>query len=682
MNEMPHAVQTMSSSEHPTSNLTALYEQLRGLAKAGQYQAALNAINKSGVDTSKDVEALYIKAVCLRKLNQLDSSVSALQVVLQLDSGYVRAYQEMGHALLAAGKHTPAVDAYERAVQIDSALLASWRALLGLYRKLDNKTGFDRAQHEIRQLEELAPALQAVKSNLNRDNIDLADQICRQYMQQNKQDIEGMRLLAEIANRANILDDAEFILESAVEFSPNHLGARFDYSNILLKRQKFGAAHEIASFLLKQHPENLQFKALLGATLSGIGQTQAAADHFKELIEAGFNLQHSLLFLGHTEKTMGDLEAAIKAYKELYAHKPDFGDAFWSLANTKTYSFSDVEIAHMEDYRKRDETSAIDKVHFHFALGKAYEDRKDYESAFNAYDQGNTLNRQLLDYQAPEIAKRVERQKSVCNAELFKSLSDVGAAAPDPIFVVGLPRAGSTLLEQILASHSQVDGTLELPNILSLSRRLRGRQPTGDDQEPQYPRILAELEHDYFRRFGEQYIDDTRVFRGEGDYFIDKMPNNFLHIGLIKLILPNAKIIDARRHPMACCFSGFKQLFAEGQEFTYGLHEIGNYYRYYIEMMDHWDEVLPEYILKVQHEDVVDDLETQVRRMLDFCGLPFEESCLEFYKTERNIRTPSSEQVRQPIYKTGLEQWRNFEDHLQPLIEALGPEVLARYPIS
>lgn len=279
------------------------------------------------------------------------------------------------------------------------------------------------------------------------------------------------------------------------------------------------------------------------------------------------------------------------------------------------------------------------------------------------------------------MVRRAERQQEVCTAELFDARSGLGAGAPDPIFIVGLPRAGSTLLEQILASHSQVDGTHELPNILSLARRLRGRSAPAAGEEPNYPKVLSELGGDYFRRFGEQYIEQTQVFRQGAPFFIDKMPNNFLHIGLIKLILPNAKIIDARRHPMSCCFSGFKQLFAEGQEFTYGLTEIGSYYRAYVKLMEHWDVVLPNFVLRVQHEDVVNDLETQVRRVLDFCGLPFEQSCLEFHKTERNIRTPSSEQVRQPIYTSGLEQWRNFETYLDPLKDALGEELLMRYPI-
>ncbi len=666
------------SSQTPSQSLTLNATEL---VKQGKFQAALDFIDSNQDELSTNAEAHYLRAVCLRRLKRHDDAITALDAVLNLDSNYVRSYQELGHNLNDQGKVSAAIKAYETAVTADNALLASWKALVNLYTKTADKAALERAKHEVSQLSALHPALQAVKSQLNRDNLSMADQICRDYMLNNKQDIEGMRLLADIAVRSKILEDAEFILESAVVFSPSHIGARFDYANLLIKRQKFGKAHEIATALNRQSPQQVQFQVLLAATLAGVGDTQASAKLYREIIKHNPSMRSLFLLLGHAEKTSGNLDAAIDAYQQLYRHAPDFGDAFWSLANTKTYQFTEHEIDHMEDYRARSETSVIDKVHLNFALGKALEDRQDYDTAFLAYQQGNQLNKDLLKYDIPEISKRVQRQISTCNAELFNRLRDVGCEDPAPIFIVGLPRAGSTLLEQILASHSQVDGTMELPNIMSVSRRLLGREKVAAGDEPNYPKILTELEHGYFRQFGEQYINDTKVFRQGAPLFIDKMPNNFLHIGLIKLMLPKAKIIDARRHPMACCFSGFKQLFAEGQEFTYGLHEIGDYYKNYVELMDHWDTVLPGFVLRVHHEDVVHDLETQVHRILDFCGLPFEESCIEFYKTKRNVRTPSSEQVRQPIYTTGLEQWRNFEQHLQPLIDSLGPEVLQRYPI-
>jgi tetratricopeptide (TPR) repeat protein len=652
------------------------------LVKKGMFQAALDIIASNQDELNTNAEAYYIRAVCLRRLKRHEDAISALNLLLGIDSDYVRAYQELGHVFVDQGKISSAIKAYETAVNADNALIASWKALVNLYTKTSNQAGLDRANHELIQLSALHPALQAVKSQLNRDNVSMADKICRDYMLSNKQDIEGMRLLAEIAVRSKILEDAEFILESAVVFSPTHIGARFDYANLLIKRQKFGKAHDIATILNQQNPQQVQFQVLLAATLSGVGETQASAELYRNIIKQNNGMQSLLLLLGHAEKTSGNIDAATKAYRELYKQSPDFGDAFWSLANTKTYQFTDQEIEHMQDYRERSETSVINKVHMNFALGKALEDRQEFASAFRAYELGNQLNKDMLKYDIPEIHKRIQRQISTCNADLFSNLSTVGCVDSAPIFIVGLPRAGSTLLEQILASHSQVDGTMELPNIMSVSRRLLGREKVAKDDEPHYPKILAQLEHDYFRQFGEQYINDTKVFRQGAAFFIDKMPNNFLHIGLIKLMLPNAKVIDARRHPMACCFSGFKQLFAEGQEFTYGLNEIGDYYKNYVELMDHWDAVLPGFVLRVQHEDVVHDLDTQVRRILDFCSLPFEQNCIEFYKTKRNVRTPSSEQVRQPIYTTGLEQWRNFEQHLQPLIDSLGPAVLQRYPIT
>ena len=376
---------------------------------------------------------------------------------------------------------------------------------------------------------------------------------------------------------------------------------------------------------------------------------------------------------------MGALDDAVESYRQAYRHRPDFGDAFWSLANTKTYRFSDAELRHIKRYEQSPGIDRDDRIHLCFAAGKALEDRAEFDASFEYYERGNALKMRENRYKAEVTERRAQAQVETCTRTLFEERPGVGFDCQDPIFIVGLPRAGSTLLEQILASHSLVDGTLELHNILALAQRLRGRQVEKDSR---YPGILHELDHDYFRRFGEQYIEQTRVYRGTAPLFIDKMPNNFMHVGLIRLILPNAKVIDARRSPMACCFSCFKQLFGEGQEFTYGLAEVGRYYRTYAGLMDHWDEVLPGFVLRVMHEHVVEDLSSQVRRMLDFCGLPFEENCVQFHETERNVRTPSSEQVRQPIFREGLDQWRQYEAHLGPLREALGAEILERHPAA
>jgi len=658
-----------------------ILENSQKLAEQGKFSEAIDELGKLGnVEVDKPA-VRYIKAVCLRNLSRFPAALVEIRKVIQAQPDHARAYQELGHIHVVQKNADEAVRAYTEAVNRDPALLSSWQPLVGLYKILRNSQAMEIATQQVEALSKLPPALLAVKSFLNEGNLEMADTVCRHFLSNNKQHVEGLRLLAEVAMQAQILDDAEFILESAVAFEPKNIGARFDLATTRLKRQKFALAHEVVQELCIEQPANNEFKTILGAARLGIGETEDAIKIYHELIEEGHQLKSSYLLLGHAQKTAGDIDAAVEAYQNLYKHQADFGDAFWSLANTKTYKFSDAEVAHMQDYEQRASTSLEDRVHMCFALGKAFEDRSEYQQAFRYYEQGNRLNQQRMKHSAPDIERRTKRQMEVCTAELFESRKDLGLQASDPIFIVGLPRAGSTLLEQILASHSQVDGTLELPNILSLSRRLRGRAAPKPGEEPKYPAILQTLDEAYFERFGQQYIDDTRVFREQAPMFIDKMPNNFLHLGLIKLILPNAKVVDARRHPMSCCFSGFKQLFAEGQEFTYGLKEIGTYYKSYVDMMNHWDKVLPGFVLRVQHEDVVHDLETQVRRILDFCGLPFEEACLEFYNTKRNVRTPSSEQVRQPIYTSGLDVWKNYESWLEPLKEALGPEICKHYEI-
>jgi tetratricopeptide (TPR) repeat protein len=379
------------------------------------------------------------------------------------------------------------------------------------------------------------------------------------------------------------------------------------------------------------------------------------------------------LSVAHALKTLGRQDESIEAYRAAAAARPNYGDAYWSLANLKTYRFTEEEITRMRSEEAAPTTALVDRYHLCFALGKALEDRGEYAESYRYYESGNALKKSESRYRPEPIERNTRLQIEVCTREFFSRRQGVGAPSPDPIFIVGLPRAGSTLLEQILASHSRVEGTQELADIPRTVLEFQGRDP--DLANPRYPRVLGELPPEEFLRLGEKYLSDTRAYRTNKAFFIDKMPNNFRHIGLIHLMLPNAKIIDARREPMACCFSNLKQLFASGQEFTYSIDDIARYYRTYLDLMQHWDEALPGKILRVWHEDVVDDLEANVRRILDFCGLDFEPACVEFYKTERSVRTASSEQVRQPIFREGLDQWRNFEPWLEPLKNALGDAV-------
>ena len=498
-----------------------------------------------------------------------------------------------------------------------------------------------------------------------------AETLCRRYMQQHPRDVEGMRLLADIGVRFGVLDDADFLLDSAIAFDPDNIQLRLDYIQLLRKRQKFAAALDQARGLYERDPANPLFQSHYAIESLQTGDFECALALFDKVLDAIPNDPATLTSRGHALKTWGRGEEAVQSYHKAIAAKPGHGDAYHALANLKTYRFSRDETAAMRTAEARDDIGYQDRIHLCFALGKAFEDAGDDATSFSYYERGNALKRCKSAYRADDMDRELKAQAEICTAELFDKCAGAGCAAPDPIFIVGLPRAGSTLLEQILASHRQIDGTLELPNILSLSQRLRGRKrgPGASD----YPAILHDLPAERYAEMGEAYMADTRIHRQGAPFFIDKMPNNFRHIGLIHLILPNAKIIDARREPMACCFSGFKQLFAEGQEFTYGLEEIGLYYRGYVELMRHWDAVLPGRVLRVRHEDVIDDLEGETRRMLDFCGLPFEAACLDFHKNERSVRTASSEQVRQPINKAGVDQWRRFETHLESLKTALGP---------
>jgi tetratricopeptide (TPR) repeat protein len=446
---------------------------------------------------------------------------------------------------------------------------------------------------------------------------------------------------------------------------------RLDYIQILRKRNKIALALEQAKYLHERNPEDPVFQSHLAIESMHNNDFERAFELFDRVLAKMPGDPATLVSRGHALKTFGRQDDAVASYRSAYKSMPEHGDAWFGLANLKTYRFTADEIETMRREEASERLGGQSRIQICFALGKALEDEEQFETSFDYYRRGNEMKRIQSRYDADQMTAELRAQITHCDATLFEKQQGQGHDAPDPIFIVGLPRAGSTLLEQILASHSQIDGTQELPNILALANRLRGRKKASDPSA--YPENLHQLEGDQLRQFGEDYIASTRVHRGDAPFFIDKMPNNFRHVALIHLILPNAKIIDARREPMACCFSGFKQLFAEGQEFTYGLREIGQYYRDYVEVMKHWDGVLPGKVLRVHHEDVLDDLEQEVRRILEYCGLPFEAQCLEFYRTKRSVRTASSEQVRQPINKSGVDQWRPFEPFLEPLKTALGP---------
>ena len=628
-----------------------------------------------------DPNVRYLACLLLRLQGRNDEAMQSLQSLTSDVPDHARAFQEMTTVALAINEPKLAHAAAERAVELDPALVQCWQFLIPLRRKFSPSSA-EAAAAQLDFLRSLPPELRTVISYLANNKVQDAERLAKHFLRDNKTHPEGMRLLAEVLTRKNILDEAQFLLETLVELQPKMIPARLQLFHVLMRRQRFHSAFDIAASLNEDAPTDTgEIKRAYAAAAFAVGNIGEAKDLYAQLAKNAPNDHLIPISQGHIFNAIGERENAVAAFQRCITLKPAHGDSYWSLANTKSYRFDDDEIASMQKIEESDALSTLDRVQICFALGKALEDKNLFDDAFNYYDRGNSLKLPTTHYDPVQLRKRVQAQIDVCTSELFESRQNVGVQNIDPIFIVGLPRAGSTLLEQILASHSKVDGTMELHNILDLAKRLRGRD-ADQDGNPRYPAILGDLDNDLFAQFGEQFIDQTRIYRGSGQLFIDKMPNNFFHIGLIKLILPNAKIIDARRHPMACCFSGYKQLFGEGQEFSYGLSQIGEYYKEYVRLMAHWDAVLPGQVLRVNHEDVVGDLETQVHRILNYCGLEFESACLEFHKTERTVRTPSAEQVRQPIYTSGLEQWKNFEHYLAPLKEALGSTLLNEYQID
>jgi tetratricopeptide (TPR) repeat protein len=656
----------------PTSAVEAELLRIRRLVEEKQFAAALCAAQALRATVPENRDVLYMIAVSQRWLKQIPDALATLDGLAAIHPSFSRLYQERGHCYVTMRDAPRAVDAFLNAVNINPALPASWGMLQSLYRMTGQAANAETASVHIATLAKLPSEIVTATALFSDGELAPAEAIVRAYLLKHGNHVEAMRLLARIGLAHDVLDDADILLEAVLKLAPDYRAARYDYAIALLRRHKHAQAGAELDKLLELEPDNRAYKISRATANVGLGDHETALQAYRELvIDAATPVQTGDLHLSiaHSLKALGHQAEAIQAYRDAAGARPSYGDAYWSLANLKTYRFTAEEIARMRADVEADATQPVDRFHLCFALAKSLEDSGEFAESFRYYERGNALKRSQSSYSSGPVERNTRLQKNICTREFFDARRGVGCALSDPIFIVGLPRSGSTLLEQILASHTQVEGTMELADIPRMVLDLQGREADGEN--PRYPAILQELQPEDFLRLGEKYIADTHVYRSDKPRFIDKMPNNFRHLGLIHLILPNARIIDARRNAMACCFSNFKQLFASGQEFTYGLEDIGRYYRTYLELMTHWDEALPGKVLRVEHEDVVDNLEANVRRILDFCGLDFEASCVEFYKTERSIRTASSEQVRRPIFKEGLDQWRNFEPWLRPLQEAL-----------
>lgn len=660
--------------EHAINNI-------RELTKARRHSEALAAAEPVVAQLPQNRDLLYLIALNQRYLNRIPEALATLARLEQHHPRYSRLYQERGHCYVALRDAARAIDAFLRGVNLNPALPAAWGMLQSLYRMTGAETNAAMAAQHVTTLNKLPPEVVQATSLFSDGELSLAESIVRSFLLRHGDHIEAMRLLARIGLEREVLDDAELLLEAVLKLAPDYRAARGDYARVLLKRQKYLDSRRELQSLLRLEPANTDYLKDYAAACVGLGDYEPIIRLYRELLAkappAETETADLHLWIAHALKTIGRAQEAIEEYRAALAARREFGDAWWSLANLKTYRFSTEEIEYMRATESAPATPAVDRYHLCFALGKAYEDRLEFAESWTFYARGNALKHTENRY-LPQITETNTRlQVATCTQPFFAARRGWGVPDPDPIFIVGLPRSGSTLIEQIVASHSRVEGTQELADIQRIVMELRGR--AADLENPRFPGVLAELTKEDFQKLGARYIADTRIYRKtDRPLFIDKMPNNFRYIGLIHLMLPNAKIIDARREPMACCFGNLKQLFSSGQEFSYSIDDIARYYRTYLELMRHWNAVLPGRILKIQHEDLVNDLEGNVRRILEFCDLPFEAACMEFHKTERSVRTASSEQVRQPIFRVGVDQWRNYEPWLEPLKQALA-DALTRY---
>ncbi len=657
----------------PPAGLEVSLGELRRLIEQERYGDALARADGLIESAPGHRDLLYMRAVCLRHLQRLPEALATLEALENLHPAYPRLFQERGHCHVFLRQAPEAIRAFSRAVKLNPALPASWRVLASLYAMAGRQRDAETAGQHVAKLSQLAPEVVTARSMLCDGNLREAEELIRAYLKRAPGDIEAMRVLAQVAHRNEFSKDAALLLEAVLAKAPAYRAARHDYVLALIALHRHREAREQIDMLIAAEPDNPGHRITLASILVAEGSTNQAIGLYQELISRLAEDPELHLSLGHALKTQGRRDEAERSYREAARLRPNFGDAYWSLANLKTYRFTHEELAGMRAQLEAPRTSLEDRYHLCFALGKGLEDHGEHAESFRFYAKGNALKKEECTFQPEVLERTLERQAELCTAGFFAERRGYGCEDPAPIFIVGLPRAGSTLLEQILASHSEIEGTMELADVPRLVSAL-DLHASG----ARYPGVLALPSADDYCGFGEAYIRDTKYYRTLGKpFFIDKMPNNFRHVSLIQLMLPNAKIIDARREPMACCFSNFKQLFASGQQFTYNLEDIARYYRMYVQIMEHWDRVLPGRVLRVQHENVIDDLEGSVRRILDHLGLEFEPACVEFHRTERRVHTASSEQVRRPINRDGVDQWRYFEPWLGELRAALGPLAIA-----
>lgn len=666
----------MTATSEPVGTLETALAHTQRLMTSEPRLAAEQATEVLKVAPGHPLATLLL-GVAQRRARDAAASLAVLEPLAQSQPKWAAAHYELGLTQGALRNGEAAVAALRRAVALKPEMPDAWRALGDHLTAIGDTSGADDAYAQHIRFSTLDPRLMEAATALCDNRIPLAESLLRTHLKQHPTDVPAMRMLAEVAARLHRYSDAETLLERALELAPSFEPARHNYAIILHRQRKPGPAREQVQKLIEADPLNPSYRTLQAAIASSIGDYATALDVYAGILADYPHNARAWMSYGHALKTTNRQGESVQTYRKSIELAPHLGEAYWSLANLKTFKFTQADVAAMQAQLANAKLTNDDRLQFHFALGKAFEDGGEFAESFKHYEEGNRLRRAGVGYDPQWNTEQKRRAKALFTPEFFAARAGQGASVPDPIFIVGLPRSGSTLLEQILSSHPQVEGTMELADIVNIVRELGGTYARGTGT---YPQPVAALDADALRAIGERYLAQTRIYRRtDAPFFIDKLPNNFAHTGLIHLVLPRAKIIDARRHPLGCCFSGYKQHFARGQHFTYSLDEIGRYYRDYVELMAHYDAVLPGRVHRVIYERMVADTESEVRRVLDYCGLPFDERCLRFYENERAVRTASSEQVRRPIYREGVDHWQHYEPWLGPLKSALG-SVLEQYP--
>ncbi len=652
---------------NPPPSQTA-FDRALGFLRAGQMDTAANICREELSIEPKDDKLRTLYGMVLSRQNRFAEAETELRDVLSRRPDIAKVHRELAHALIAQGRNEEAIAGYKRVVELTPERPDAYRDLILAYKTLGRMNEAYEALEASFELDSNRRELILALEQRHVGDIGKAENICREILRKDPGNFNAPRLLGMLAEELGEHKLSIQMLRDTIKLEPRFFGAYIDLSRELMEADELEECQAVLQTAIKLQPELALPYALLGYLHIRAGRFEEAAEVFKTALEKQADHGASLAGLGLALKTIGRQEDAVETYRDCIKAFPAFGDAYWSLANLKTYRFSDDEIATMEE--KVDDESLIEerRANFNYALGKAYEDRGNYDQAFDRYDRGAKLRRSNESYDPLVLSTAHDEIIKTITPEVLQLNKGHGDPDPAPIFIVGLPRSGSTLIEQILASHSQVDGTHELPELPRIIDAMNLQKPNGVG----YPQALLHYGED-LATLGHQYIALTRRYRGDASFFTDKLPNNFASIGLIKLILPNAKVVNARRHPLDSCMGCYKQLFYNAQAFTYDLVELGKYYLEYQRMMDYWHEILPGKVLDVHYEDMVADQEIQTRRLLEHCGLPWEDNCLRFYETDRAVVTASSEQVRQPIYSDSIHSWRRFEKHLGPLIELLEP---------